>query len=58
MAKARGEEKPYDPRTAYAAGEVVVHSRFGKGVVAAVKSGGKVEVIFKADIKTLVHARG
>jgi hypothetical protein len=42
----------------YAVGDRVVHASFGEGVVQAVTGVRKVEILFEAGPKTLVHGRG
>ncbi len=48
----------YSPRETYAEGQVLDHPQFGRGFVSALRDGGKLEVIFRAGPKTLVHGRG
>jgi hypothetical protein len=47
----------YSPKDAYAVDQVIEHPTFGLGIVAAVRE-DKVDVVFKAMQKTLVHRRG
>ena len=47
----------YSPRDTYKVDQVVDHPTFGLGLVTAVR-GDKVDIAFKAEAKTLVHARG
>jgi hypothetical protein len=49
--------RKYSPKETFTLDEVVNHPTFGLGLVSAVR-GDKVDIIFKADQKTLVHARG
>lgn len=49
--------KMYSPRTQFAVDDLMNHPTFGLGIVSAVRA-DKVDVAFKADIKTLVHGRG
>lgn len=46
----------YSPRVTYVVDQLVKHPTFGIGIVSAVR-GDKVDVAFKADMKTLVHGR-
>ncbi len=56
LAARKGAPIPYSPRHAFAEGDVVEHPTFGRGFVSGVRS-DKVEVTFRSDVKTLVHAR-
>jgi hypothetical protein len=47
----------YSARDTYALDQVLQHPTFGVGLVTAVR-GDKVDVAFRAETKTLVHARG
>lgn len=47
----------YSPRETFAVDQVVEHPTFGYGYVKAVR-GDKVDIVFKTDVKTLVHGRG
>lgn len=47
----------YSPKDAYKVDQVIQHPTFGLGLVTAVR-GDKMDVAFKAETKTLVHARG
>lgn len=47
----------YSPQTTFAVDQLVNHPTFGIGIVSAVR-GDKVEIAFKADSRTLIHARG
>ncbi len=42
----------------YQVGDRIVHARFGKGVVQAITGVAKIEVLFEAGPKVLVHGRG
>ncbi len=48
----------YRPAATYGDGDVLSHPTFGVGVVTRVLSDGKIEVLFPAASKVLVHARG
>ncbi len=45
------------PGETFAVDDVVEHPTFGLGWVSSVR-GGKMEVTFRADVKTLVHGKG
>lgn len=49
--------RPFRPSDTYQVGDRVVHAHFGEGVVQAVRGPQKVEVLFEAGPKTLVHGR-
>jgi hypothetical protein len=49
--------KRYSPKDNYEPGDVMQHPNFGVGVAIAVKDGTKVEVLFDAGPKLLVHGR-
>jgi len=51
------EAKAYSPKDTYRAGDVLQHPMFGVGVTTAVKDVSKIEVLFEAGTKTLVHGR-
>jgi hypothetical protein len=46
----------YSPRNKYESGDLLEHPQFGRGAVTAVKDGTKIEVLFQAGPKTLVHS--
>lgn len=50
--------RAYNPKETYLAGQVILHAKFGIGVVLEVRQGGKITVIFEDDTRTLVHDRG
>lgn len=52
-----GEPRRYVPTGVFAAGDVLDHATFGRGFVSGVKSPEKVEVTFRAGVKTLVHGK-
>ena len=47
----------YSPRETFAADDVIEHPAFGTGLVSAVRDGGKIDVTFRAAVKTLVHGK-
>jgi hypothetical protein len=47
----------YSPKDTYQVDQVIQHPTFGLGLVTAVR-GDKVDITFKSESKTLVHARG
>lgn len=46
----------YAATEAFAAGDLVTHSKFGQGFVASLLGGGKLSVVFADGPRTLVHA--
>lgn len=57
LASQSGTPRRYLPTGVFAAGDVLDHATFGRGFVSAVKSPEKVEVTFRAGVKTLVHGK-
>jgi hypothetical protein len=55
-AKDIANARRYSPREKFAADELLQHPTFGVGLVQEVR-GDKIEVAFKADVKTLVHGK-
>lgn len=49
--------RPFRATDTYQVGDRIVHASFGEGVVQAVTGPSKIEVLFPAGPKTLVHAR-
>jgi len=49
--------KKYSPKENYSPGDVVDHPSFGVGVTTAIKDGTKIEVVFEAGMKLLIHGR-
>ncbi len=47
----------YNPQRSFAAEEVVLHGKFGIGIVSEVKPGGKMMVVFEDATRVLVHDR-
>lgn len=56
IARKVGAGRAYSPKIAFILDEVILHPIFGRGFVSAVRA-DKVDVTFKAGVKTLVHAR-
>jgi hypothetical protein len=48
----------YKPATIFSEGAVISHPIFGVGIVTRALSDGKIEVLFQAGSKVLVHSRG
>jgi hypothetical protein len=49
--------RPYSPKTLFEVNQIVQHPIFGTGFVSSVRDGGKMEVVFRTDIKILVHGK-
>lgn len=50
--------RSFSARETYAPGDRLMHPNFGEGVVQAITGPSKIEVLFEAGVKVLVHARG
>jgi hypothetical protein len=50
--------RAYSPKETFLADQVIIHGKFGIGVVQEVRPGGKISVVFEDDTRLLVHARG
>jgi hypothetical protein len=50
--------KNYSLKTPFTPGDKIAHSTFGEGIVQRVIYPNKIEVIFRQDLKTLIHAQG
>ncbi|MBT7608979.1 MAG: hypothetical protein HN576_04440 [Bacteriovoracaceae bacterium] len=55
VSKSEGQEKPYSPKAEFTTGDIIDHSKFGPGVVEKCFDGNKIEVIFRHEIKILMH---
>jgi hypothetical protein len=51
------DAKSYSSKDRYLLGDVMEHPNFGIGVATAIKDGTKIEVLFEAGSKVLVHGR-
>ena len=49
--------RSYSSKDRYLLGDVMEHPNFGIGVATAIKDGTKIEVLFEAGSKVLVHGR-
>lgn len=56
MGQAKSKSKPYTIKTGFDLGDIIDHKKFGPGIVDQVQD-DKIEVIFRFEIKTLVHNR-
>ncbi|OIQ19727.1 MAG: hypothetical protein BM556_04390 [Bacteriovorax sp. MedPE-SWde] len=55
MSKQDGDLTKYSPKTKFEIGELIDHPTFGSGVVDKQIDNNKIQVIFKTDIKVLIH---
>ena len=55
MAKTQAKSREFSIRTKFELGDVIDHKKFGPGIVQTVLDGNKIEVLFRHEIKTLVH---
>jgi hypothetical protein len=53
----KSKSQDYSIRTTFTVGDIIDHVKFGPGVVERVFDGDKMEVIFRHDIKTLIHGK-
>jgi hypothetical protein len=53
--KSTAKSQPYSPKTCFTNGDIIDHVKFGPGVVEKLLDGNKIEVIFRHEIKTLMH---
>ena len=52
-----GEPIKYSIKTKFEEGQVINHPKFGPGVVDKIIDTNKIEVIFRTDVKILMHAK-
>ncbi len=55
IASATGEPRPYAMDAHFAAGDVIDHATFGRGIVENDLGGSKIQVLFETGERTLVH---
>lgn len=56
-AKDASAARRYSPKETFLVDQVVDHPTFGRGFVSAVRDGGKIDITFRSDVKTLIHGR-
>jgi hypothetical protein len=49
------KSQAYSPKSRYIEGDVIDHVKFGPGIVQKIVDGTKIEVVFRHEIKTLIH---
>jgi hypothetical protein len=54
---AKANKVTYTPKTALKLGDVVAHPSFGDGIVTRLQHPDKAEILFKSDLKLLIHSR-
>jgi DNA-directed RNA polymerase subunit M/transcription elongation factor TFIIS len=55
MDRAKADPKPYSIREKFQVGDIIDHKKFGTGIVQSNLSAAMIEVLFKNEIKTLIH---
>ena len=55
--KSKAKSQKYSPKTKFAIGDIIDHVTFGPGVVERLIDDNKIQVIFRHEIKTLIHNR-
>ena len=53
--KSSKKSQPYTPQTKFTVGDIIDHVKFGPGIVQSIVDNTKIEVVFRHEIKTLVH---
>lgn len=49
------KSQAYSPKIKYIEGDIIDHVKFGPGIVQKIVDGTKIEVVFRHEIKTLIH---
>ncbi|MCP4912339.1 MAG: hypothetical protein GY909_04405 [Oligoflexia bacterium] len=55
VSKATSQSQKYSPRTEFKQGDVIDHPKFGPGFIDKLIDNDKIQVIFRHEIKTLIH---
>ena len=55
ISKSTNKSQPYSPKFKFILGDIIDHPKFGPGVIDRMLDGNKIEVIFRHEIKTLMH---
>ena len=53
--KSNKKSQPYSPKSKFTVGDIIDHVKFGPGIVQSIVDNTKIEVVFRHEIKTLVH---
>ncbi len=57
VAHSKTKSQPYSPATKFQVGDIIDHSKFGPGIIDKYIDLDKIQVIFRHDIKILIHNR-
>tara|TARA_R110002072_G_scaffold534_5_gene3792 strand:- start:48867 stop:49289 length:423 start_codon:yes stop_codon:yes gene_type:complete len=57
ISKATSQSQKYSPKSVFKVGDIIDHTKFGPGFVDKCIDQDKIQVIFRHDIKTLIHNR-
>jgi hypothetical protein len=57
IAGATSKSQSYSPKTQFVLGDIIDHPKFGPGYIDKLVDADKIQVIFRHDIKTLIHNR-
>ncbi|MEC7277928.1 MAG: hypothetical protein VXV96_16525 [Bdellovibrionota bacterium] len=57
VASASSKSQKYSIKTKFELGDIIDHPKFGPGVIDKLIDADKIQVIFRHDIKTLIHNR-
>ncbi len=55
MSKTKNKSKNYSIRETFELGDIIDHVKFGPGIVEAIVDNDKIEVMFRHQVRTLVH---
>jgi MinD superfamily P-loop ATPase len=55
IAGATAKSQKYSPRTTFVKGDIIDHPKFGPGFIDKLIDNDKIQVIFRHEVKTLVH---
>ena len=55
IGKATKKSVKYSPKTKFEMGDLIDHPKFGPGVIERCFDGDKIQVLFRHEIKTLIH---
>lgn len=57
IAGATSKSQTYSPKTQFMLGDIIDHPKFGPGFIDKLVDSDKIQVIFRHDVKTLIHNR-
>lgn len=57
IAGATSKSQTYSPKTQFMLGDIIDHPKFGPGYIDKLVDADKIQVIFRHDVKTLIHNR-